>query len=131
MGIVYLARMEIPALLVQAFDGDDELLAWVNTLRPSWLKDMTTWIMEPKGEAARIRRAEQLAERLLETKDAEAELPPLMDAAFRARPKARAGWLRMTPIQRRTELFRLFYYRKPEQRQAQIAKLCAAAEARA
>ena len=131
MKIVYLARMEIPALLVQAFDGDDELLAWVNSLRPSWLKEMTNWIMEPKSEAARVRRAGQLAERLLETKESEAELPPLIEAAFLARPKAWAGWLSMTPIQRRTELFRVFYYRTREQRQAQVVKLCDAAEARA
>ena len=130
MEIVYLARMEIPALLVRAFDGDDELLAWVNTLRPSWVKDLSRWIMEPKGEAARIRRADQLAERLLETKEAEAQLPPLIESAFRARPKARAGWAKMTPVQRRTELFRIFYYRTPEQRQAQVAKLCEAAEQR-
>ena len=122
--------MEIPPLLVQAFEGDEELLDWVSTLRPSWMKDMTHWIMEPKGEPARIRRAEQLAERLLETKEAESELPPLVESAFRARPKARSGWDKLTPIQRRSELFRLFYYRTPEQRQAQVAKLCDAAEAR-
>jgi uncharacterized protein YdeI (YjbR/CyaY-like superfamily) len=131
MPLVYLACMELPALLIEAFDGDRDLLAWAGTLRPSWQREIGKWIMEPKGEAARVRRAEQLAERLLETMEAEIELPPLIETAFRARPKARAGWAKMTPTQRREELLGVFYYRTPEARQRRVETLCETAEKRA
>jgi len=63
--------------------------------------------------------------------EAEIELPPLIQAAFRARPKARAGWAKMTPTQRRGELMAVFYYQTPEARQKRLGKLCQAAEKRA
>jgi uncharacterized protein YdeI (YjbR/CyaY-like superfamily) len=72
-----------------------------------------------------------LAERLLATMEAEIELPPLIETAFRARPKARAGWEKMTPVQRRDELFGVFYYRTPEARQRRVETLCETAEQRA
>ena len=71
---------------------------------------------------------EQLAERLLATMEAERELPPAIVAAFRSRPKARAGWARMTPTQRRGELLAVFYYQTVEARQRRIDKLCEVAE---
>jgi uncharacterized protein YdeI (YjbR/CyaY-like superfamily) len=81
-----------------------------------------------KSDAARMRRAEQMAERLLATMEAEVELPPVIEAAFRLRSKARAGWVRMTPTQRRAELLGVFYYQTPEARQRRVEKLCDVAE---
>jgi len=54
----------------------------------------------------------------------------VIDAAFRLRPKARVGWGRMTPTQRRGELLAVFYYRTPEARLKRVDKLCDAAEKR-
>ena len=77
-----------------------------------------------------MHRAQQTAERLLSTMEAEIELPPVIQAAFRKRPKARAGWQRMTPTQRRGELMAVFYYQSPEAREKRLQKLCDTAEKR-
>jgi len=58
----------------------------------------------------------------------ELELPPVMEAAFRARPKARAGWGRMTETQRRNGLMAVFYYQTVEARLKRVEKLCDEAE---
>jgi hypothetical protein len=56
------------------------------------------------------------------------ELPPVIEAAFRLRSKARAGWTRMTVTQRRAELLGVFYYQTPEARQKRVDKLVGVAE---
>jgi len=71
-----------------------------------------------------------MAERLLATMEGERELPPVIAAAFRERPKAKVGWAKMTAAQRRGELMAVFYYRTPEARQRRVEKLCDAAEKR-
>jgi len=78
-----------------------------------------------------MKRAEQMAERLLATMEAEVELPPIIVAAFRRRPKARLGWEKMTPLQRRNELMAVFYYQTPEAREKRLGKLCDGAEKKA
>ena len=70
-----------------------------------------------------MRRAEQMAERLLLTMEGERELPPVLEVAFRARPAARAGWEKMTPTQRRGELMAVFYYQTVEARERRVEKL--------
>jgi hypothetical protein len=75
-----------------------------------------------------MRRAEQMAERLLATMEGERQLPPVMEAAFRLRPKARAGWARMTATQRRNGLMAVFYYRTPDAQLRRVQKLCDEAE---
>jgi uncharacterized protein YdeI (YjbR/CyaY-like superfamily) len=93
-------------------------------------REIGKWVMDVKSDEARLRRAEQMAERLLATMEGERELPPAIAAAFRARPKARAGWAKMTLTQRRGELMAVFYYRTVEGRERRIEKLCDAAERR-
>jgi uncharacterized protein YdeI (YjbR/CyaY-like superfamily) len=77
-----------------------------------------------------MRRAEQMAERLLGTMEGERELPPVVAAAFRRRPKAKAGWETMTQLQRRQSLLAVFYYQTPEARERRVEKLCDEAEKR-
>jgi uncharacterized protein YdeI (YjbR/CyaY-like superfamily) len=72
-----------------------------------------------------------MAERLLAAMEGEKELPPLIEAAFRRQPKARAGWAKMTQYQRRTELLAVFYYQTPEARQRRVDKLVQGALKRA
>jgi uncharacterized protein YdeI (YjbR/CyaY-like superfamily) len=93
-------------------------------------REIGKWVVGVKSDEARMRRAQQMAERLLATMEGERELPPVIAAAFRARPKARAGWARMTETQRRGELMAVFYYQTPEARQRRVEKLCDAAEKR-
>ena len=96
--------------------------AFFESLTFSYRKAISTWISEPKSVASRRRRAEQIAERLLETMEAEQELPPLIQTAFARNPAAREGWTRMTPRQRRGELMAIFYYRNPESRARRLQK---------
>ncbi len=95
----------------------------------SYRNYMAKWIAEPKSAAARERRAEQIAVRLMETMEAEKELPPAVAREFVAHPRAARGWKQMTAGMRRGELMGIFYYRDPESRARRIAKAVAAAEA--
>jgi uncharacterized protein YdeI (YjbR/CyaY-like superfamily) len=63
-----------------------------------------------------------MAERLMETMEAERELPPLIQLALAQNASARAGWERMPPGHRRAHLLGIFYYRNPESRTRRIAK---------
>jgi hypothetical protein len=69
-----------------------------------------------------------MAERLLATMEAEQELPPLIARALRGNSKAKAGWERMTVVQRRGQLLGIFYYQTPEARDRRLQKLLEAAE---
>ena len=121
---------ELPDELAALLDDEPGLREWFDALSESMRREIGKWVMEPKSEATRMRRTEQMAERLLATMEGERELPPIVEAAFRAHPRARAGWARMTPTQRRGELLAVFYYQTPETRQKRVEKLCNAAEQR-
>jgi uncharacterized protein YdeI (YjbR/CyaY-like superfamily) len=121
---------ELPDQLAVLLDQEPGLRDWYGELTEYMRREIGKWVMGVKSDEARMRRAEQMAERLLATMEGERELPPAIDVAFRARPKARAGWAKMTPAQRRGELMAVFYYQTVEARQKRIAKLCDAAERR-
>jgi hypothetical protein len=114
---------ELPDELAVLLDEEAGLREWYGGLSESMRREIGKWIAGVKSDAARLRRAEQMAERLLATMEGETELPPVVEAAFRLRPKARAGWARMTTTQRRRELLGVFYYRTPEARQRRVEKL--------
>jgi uncharacterized protein YdeI (YjbR/CyaY-like superfamily) len=99
------------------------LLLWFDGLNHSTRSDIAKWIAEPKSAAARVRRAEQLAERLLNVMEAERELPPILQVAFARDPKARIGWDLMSASRRRGHLFGIFYYRAPDARGRRIDKM--------
>ncbi len=122
---------ELPEELDVLLDEAEGLRAWYGTLSEYTRREIGRWIGGVSGQEARMRRAEQMAERMLSTMEAEVELPPAIERAFRARPKARVGWGQMTPAQRRNELMAVFYYRTPEARDKRIGKLCESAEKRA
>ncbi len=71
-----------------------------------------------------------MAERLLGAMEGEHELPPIVAAAFRRRPKAKNGWAKLTQTQRRQELLAIFYYQSVEARNRRVEKLCDNAEKR-
>ncbi|SEG03913.1 Bacteriocin-protection, YdeI or OmpD-Associated [Bryocella elongata] len=122
---------ELPDALAALLDEEPGLRAFYDELSESWRREIGKWIHGVKSEEAQLGRCEQMAERLLNTMEAEVELPPLIDKAFRLRPKARAGWAKMTPTQRRQGLLAVFYYRTPEAQQRRLDKLCGEAEERA
>jgi hypothetical protein len=122
---------ELPDELAVLLDEEPGLTKWYESLTEYTRREIGKWIHGVKSDAARLRRAEQTAERLLATMEAEIELPPLIQQAFRARPKAAAGWKNMTETQRRNGLMAVFHYQTPEARQKRLARLCDDAEQRA
>jgi len=118
----------VPAELTSAFSGDRQLRRWFDRLNYSTRKDISNWITQVKSAEARERRAQQIAERLLATMDAERELPPILQVTFACNARAREGWERMSPSRRRMHLFGIFYYRSPEARARRLAKALQDAE---
>ena len=114
--------------LEKIFRQSRKLKAWHDELTYSYRAYISSWITEPKSASSRVRRADQLAERMMETMEAEHELPPLVRAAFAQNAKARRGWESMTPKQRRSELFAIFYYRTPDSRARRLQKTIEAAQ---
>jgi uncharacterized protein YdeI (YjbR/CyaY-like superfamily) len=121
---------ELPDELSALLDEEPGLREWYGELTEYMRREIGKWVMDVKSDEARMRRAEQMAERLLATMEGERELPPVIVAAFRLRPKAKAGWSRMTPVQRRGLLMAVFYYRTPDAQQRRVQKLCDDAEKR-
>lgn len=119
---------ELPDQLAVLLDEEPGLRDWYATLTEYTRREIGKWVTGVKSDASRTRRAEQMAERLLATMEGELELPPIIEVAFRTRPKARAGWARMTQVQRRGELLAVFYYKTVEARQRRVDKLCDTAE---
>jgi uncharacterized protein YdeI (YjbR/CyaY-like superfamily) len=122
---------ELPVELAVLLEDEPGLREWYDELTEYMRREIGKWVMEPSSEAARLRRAEQMAERLLATMEGECELPPVIAAAFRMRPRARVGWGKMTGTQRRNALMAVFYYQTPEARQKRVEKMCDEAEKRA
>lgn len=114
---------ELPDELAALLDDEPGLRTWFDALSESARREIGKWVSGVKNEVSRVRRAQQMAERLLATMEAEIELPPTIAKALRARPKAKRGWERMTPVQRRQELFGVFYYQTPDARQRRVEKL--------
>ena len=119
----------IPAELRRILSEDRSLRRWYDELNHSTRNDIAKWITEPKSADARVRRAEQLAERLLAVMEAERELPPVLQLAFARHrhrypnPSAREGWDRMSAARRRAHLFGIFYYRTPDGQARRIDKM--------
>ncbi len=112
-----------PAELLRALGQSKRLLKFFESLSPSRRHEIAKWIAQCKSSEARQRRSEQIAERLMETMEAERELPPIMQLAFRQNPKASAEWERMSPSHKRAHLFSIFHYREPEARARRVAKI--------
>ena len=111
-----------PAELLRELGESKRLLKFFESLNPSRRREIAKWVAEPKSEESRSRRSRQIAERLMETMEAERELPPIMQLAFRQNPRAAEQWRRMSPSHRRVHLFGIFYYRTPEARAARVQK---------
>jgi hypothetical protein len=126
-----LREAELPDELAVLLEDEPGLRAYYDGLSEYTRREIGKWVAGVKSDEARMRRTQQMAERLLATMEGERELPPVIAAAFRARPKARAGWAKMTEAQRRGELMAVFYYQTPEARQRRVEKLCDGAEKRA
>jgi uncharacterized protein YdeI (YjbR/CyaY-like superfamily) len=111
--------------LGRALKESKRLQTFFEGLTPSTKAEIVRWIATAKQKETRSRRAEQCAERLMETMEAEIELPPLIRQAFARNPQAAEGWNRMPPSHRRMHLLGIFYYRNLESRLRRIEKAMA------
>lgn len=110
----------IPAELAAAFKGERKLRSWFDALGTALRRDVGKWVMEPKGEASREKRADQVAEWMLLAMEGErnaADPPPVLKLAFQRQPQAKIGWEAMTVARRRRHLLGIFHYQSTEARQ--------------
>ena len=115
--------ISVPQELVQAMKESKRLEKYYASLNYSTRREIAKWVGEAKQAETRRRRAEQIAVRLMETMEAErGDLPPVLELALQRNPKARAGWQRMPPSQRRFHLLGISGYRNPESRARRVAK---------
>lgn len=121
----------MPVELKRAFSQDRSLQRWFDNMSYSMRRWICDQVAQPKSAAARVRRAERIAEQLLTTMEAERDLPPILKAAFARDPRAWEGWQRMSPTHRRHSLLSIFHYRSPEARNRRIDKMLEEALARA
>jgi uncharacterized protein YdeI (YjbR/CyaY-like superfamily) len=112
----------VPEELSRIFAEYRALQRWFDKLNYSTRKWITDRIVQVKGAAARVRRAEQTAECLLAAVEAERELPPVLRIAFDRDPQGYAAWKRMSPLQRRSHLIGIFSYRSPAAQARRIAR---------
>jgi uncharacterized protein YdeI (YjbR/CyaY-like superfamily) len=115
---------ELPDELAALLDDEAGLREYYNSFSESMRREIGKWITNVKSDASRMKRAEQMAERLLGAMEGEQQLPPIVAVAFQKRPKAKKGWAQMTVTQRRQELLAIFYYQSVEARQRRVDKLC-------
>ncbi|HEY1904156.1 MAG TPA: YdeI/OmpD-associated family protein [Terracidiphilus sp.] len=112
----------VPPELAQALKGDKRLRRWFDALGFARRKEIGQWVMEPKSEASRQKRAAQMAEWLLLTLEGEIDPPPILKAAFQRQPEARTGWEAMTQARRRNHLLGIFHLQTAEARERRAAK---------
>jgi hypothetical protein len=115
------AAPELESLLRQS----KRLQKFYQSLTPYMRSYVARYVSEPKTAEVRVRRAEQTAERLMETMEAEIELPPIMKQVFARNPQAAEAWRRLTPLKRRSHLLGIFHYRTFESRLRRIEKAVA------
>jgi uncharacterized protein YdeI (YjbR/CyaY-like superfamily) len=105
-----------PAELEKLLRQDRALRKWHDALSPSMRSWIAAAIAQPRSPAARIRRAELWAERMMLAMEGELAPPPILEALFRQHRNGREAWQALTPIQRRNHLLGIFYYQGPESR---------------
>jgi uncharacterized protein YdeI (YjbR/CyaY-like superfamily) len=112
-----------PKELLRELGQSKRLLKFYESMNHSTRNWITKWVANPKSTDARTRRSQQIAEQLMETMEAEKELPPMIEIALRQNPRAREKWDQISPSQRRAHLLAVFYYRTPESRARRLAKV--------
>ncbi len=114
--------MVMPQELVALLRQSQRLRKFYESFNPSTRRDIARVIGGVKSSDARKRRVEQFAERLMETMEAERQLPPLIERSLAQNPLARQGWKLMPPRHRRWHLLGIFGYRNPESRARRLEK---------
>lgn len=108
--------------LADELKGDRALQKWFEKISPSMRKGISSLVDDAKSVETRKRRARRMAETLLLTMEGELETPPILRVAFQRQPLALEGWKAMTPRQRRSQLFGIFYQQTVDSRERRAAK---------
>ena len=112
----------LPAELERTLNADRKLRRWFDKLSDSMRREIGKWADEPKSAESRNKRAEKMAERLMQAMEGEEDPPPVLRAAFQRQPEAQKGWEALTATQRRNHLLGIFYYETPDGRERRAAK---------
>ncbi len=115
-------EVAVPKELIRVLMQSKRLNKFYDSFNYSMRQYMAKWVGEGKKTETRRRRAEELAERLMLTLEAEHELPPILQIEFNRSPKARAGWEKMPRGHRRSHLMGIFAYKNPDSRGRRVAK---------
>jgi uncharacterized protein YdeI (YjbR/CyaY-like superfamily) len=115
----------IPPELDRLLRTSKRLQKFYQSISGSMRNFITNSVASRKQPASRVRRAEQVAELLMEAMEAEIELPPIIRQAFARNPEVNAVWRGMTPNQRRMHLLGIFHYTSLDARLRRIEKLIA------
>lgn len=114
--------VSIPLELANIFKADRALKRWFEQLSPSMRREIGKWVGEAKNPGVRQKRAERLAERMLQAMEGEQEPPPILRRIFHRDPRTQAAWNSLTPTQRRNELLGIFYYESVDARERRAQK---------
>jgi uncharacterized protein YdeI (YjbR/CyaY-like superfamily) len=115
-------EIPLPEELKKELNSDRGLRKWFDRLSDARRREIGKWAAEPKSAASRQKRAEKMAERLMQAMEGEQEPPPVLKAIFQRQPRAREAWFALTPAQRRNHLLGIFYYETAEGRERRAAK---------
>jgi uncharacterized protein YdeI (YjbR/CyaY-like superfamily) len=115
--------IQLPKELETALSEDRALRSWFDRLSYSIRKWLVGLVADAKSPDTPRKRAERVAENVMEAMDAEYDLPPMIRLAFARHPGAEQAWRKLTETQRRNSLLAIFYYRTPESRLNRVNKL--------
>jgi len=115
-------ELKTPAELERALSEDRALKKWFEGLNRGIKKWLIDIIAKTESAETRRRRAERVAEQLMEAMEAEQELPPMIRRFFYRNPEAEEIWDRLTPLQRRANLIAIFHCRTPQSRMRRLEK---------
>ena len=113
-------ELTLPKELERTLNQDRTIRKWFDRLNFSMRKWIVDYVSNAKAADTRRKRAGRIAEQLLETMEAELELPPMIRLAFNRNPGAEQAWRSMTETQRRHNLLGIFYRRTPQSRMQRI-----------
>ncbi len=114
--------VDLPPELTRALNADRQLRRVFDSLSDSRRREFGKFADQPKSPAARIKRADKIAEMLMQALDGEHHPPPILRVLFERRPGSRDAWLAFTPAQRRSHLLGIFYYESAEARERRATK---------
>ncbi len=117
----------LPPELIRALNADRRLRRLFDSMSASMRREIGKWAGEPKTPASRQKRAEKMAERLMQALEGENDPPPVLRILFQRHPSSRDAWFALTPTQRRNHLLGIFYYETAEARERRAVKAIQAA----